>query len=177
MFGMILKLLSRKSPAAKFEEDLQFYLLELPRCTGNVLIVSPRYGDQHYSCDLVVSTKELLPWSEHHAQAVWSNQAQEQISRKALPIWLRQANYEDKRLIEVPLSMARMLRPFVANMVHQGIVRTMCPMCESEVIDVSIEWCDERKEGDWSWWTEVWTCPEGHQLYREEHELHVCRRS
>lgn len=175
--SFISRLFTKKiEPQFDLEKAVGEYLLKLPRCSNNVIIVSPKYGETHYACDIIVSAEDLVLWAEHHAEAVWSSNQEEQAARKALPLWLRGAKIEDNSASYVPHFMYEVLRPYVLNFVNEGTAKIYCPQCKSFVYNVKMEKLHEKSSGDWSWWTDVWTCPKGHQLYYEEHELHIYRR-
>lgn len=158
------------------DKAVSAYLLGLPQCSRNVVIVSPRYREEHYSCEIIVATKDLLPWAEHHSSAVWSSVREEQVARKALPLWLRAANEEDDSNSYVPHFMYEVLRPYVLNFVNNGTANIFCPVCQDFVEGIEMRKIDESQAVGWSWWTDIWTCRTGHQLYFEKHELHVHRR-
>lgn len=163
-------------PKFDLEKAVSEYLLKLPRCSKNVVIVSPKHGEAHYTCEIVVAAEDLVPWAEHHAEAVWSSNQEEQAARKALPVWLRGAKSEDDSASYAPHFMYEVLRPYVQNFVNDGTTNIYCPQCQSFIPDVNMEKLNEKKDGGWLSWTDVWTCPKGHQLYYEEHELHFHRR-
>lgn len=173
--SFINKLFKRKVPEIDIEKAVGEYLLGLPRCNRNVVIVSPKYGETHYTCEIVVAADDLVPWAEHHADTVRSSN-QEQAARKALPIWLRGAKSEDNSASYVPHFMYKVLRPYVLNLVNKKITHIYCLECQSLVSDVQMEKLNEKRDGSWAWWTDVWRCPKGHQLYYEEHELHMLLR-
>lgn len=163
----------KKEPEFDMEKAAGEYLLKLPRCKRNVVIVSPKYGEAHYTCEIVVAAEDLLTWAEHHAGAVWSSDQEEQAARKALPIWLRGANSAENSSSYVSHFMYKVLRPYVLNFVNDGSANIYCLECQSFVAGVQMKKLNEKSAGNWSWWTDIWTCPGGHQLYYEEHELEV----
>lgn len=174
--SFISKLLKKKAePPFDLEKAVGEYLLKLPRCSRNVVVVSPKYEGSHYACEIVVAAEKLSPWSEHHADAVWSSNQEEQAARKALPIWLRDAKSEDNSASYVPHFMYEVLRGYVLDFINDGATSIYCFECESIVADVKMEKHNEQRAGAWSLWTDVWTCPKGHKLYYEEKKLHINR--
>lgn len=117
--SFINKLFKRKVPEIDIEKAVGEYLLGLPRCNRNVVIVSPKYWETHYTCEIVVAADDLVPWAEHHADTVRSSNQEEQAARKALPIWLRGAKSEDNSASYVPHFMYEVLRPYVLNLVNK----------------------------------------------------------
>jgi len=146
----------------------------LPRCNRNVVIVSPKYGDTHYACEVVVAAKDLLPWAEHHSDAVRSLDQEEQVAREALPIWLRGASSGDKPASYVHYFMHKVLGPYASNFIKDGTANIYCLECQSFVTGVQMETLDKKRTGNWSRSTSVWTCTRGHQLYYQKHRIHVC---
>lgn len=174
--SFISKLFKRKVPEIDIDKAVNEYLLKLPRCNRNVVIVSSKYGETHYTCEILVAADDLVPWAEHHADTMRSSNQEEQVARKALPIWLRGAKSEDNSASYVPHFMYEVLRPYVRNLVNKKITHIYCLECQSLVSDVQMEKLNEKRDGSWAWWTDVWRCPKGHQLYYEEHELHMLLR-
>lgn len=175
--SLISKFFKRKAtPPFDLEKAVSSYLLKLPRCSKKVVIMSPKYGQADYSCEIVMAAEDLMPWSEHHADAVWSLSQEVQIARKALPLWLREANLKDDSASYVHHFIYEVLRPYVSDFISDGTASIYCTECQSFVADVKMEKLNYKKAADWSWWTDVWTCPKGHQLYYQEQELHIRRR-
>lgn len=149
------------------------YLSKQPRCSKEIIIVSPIYAaENHYTCEIVVEAKDLLPWAKNHAKGVSSSDQKEQAAREALPLWLGTADSSEARASYAPHFMYKVLRPYVSDFVEDGIAKIYCSECQSLVTDLQMDRKDERSSGRWSYWTDVWKCPHGHQLYYEEHELH-----
>ena len=175
--NFIRKLLKSKTDTEfDIEKAAGDYLLKLPRCNKYVVIVSPKYGESHYTCEIVVSAEDLAPWTEEHANAVWSSNQEEQAARKTLPIWLRGADADNYTPSYVPHFMYEVLRPYVLDFYKNETTNIYCFECQSFVEDVQMETLNRKTAGDWSSWTDVWTCPNGHQLYHEDHDLHIHRR-
>lgn len=166
----------KEEPKFDIEKTVGEYLLNLPRCNKFVVIVSPKYGENNYRCEIIISAADLAPWAEQHSSDVWSSNQNEQAARKALPIWLRGAKTEDKSACYIPQFMYEVVRPYVLNFVNDQTANIYCLECQSFVDDIHMEELNRKSAGDWSHWTDVWTCPKGHQLYYEEHDLHINRR-
>lgn len=152
------------------------YLSKLPRCSKEVVIVSPIYAaEDYYSCEITVEAKDLLPWAKHHVKGVSSSDQEKQAAREALPLWLQSADSSEDRASYAPHYMYEVLRPYVSAFVEDGIAKIYCPECQSVVADVQMDIKDERSllGGRWVYWTNVWKCPHGHLLYYEEREIHL----
>lgn len=162
----------KRDPELDIEKAVGEYLLKLPRCSNQVVIVSPKYGQHHYTCEIMVEAMDLLPWAEHHAEATWNANREAQAAKKTLPLWLRGADSNNNTKSYVPHFMYAILRPYVRNVVDDGTTRIYCLECDSFVADVNKERLDEMQNGPWSFWTDVWKCPQGHQLYYAKQEAH-----
>ncbi|MHB1400508.1 MAG: hypothetical protein ACYDAI_17060 [Trichloromonadaceae bacterium] len=165
-----------KETVFDIEKAVGEYLLRLPRCSKYVAVVSPKYGESYYTCEIIVAAEDLAHWAENHAQAVWSLNQEEQAARKTLPIWLRGADVDSKTTSYVPHFMYEVLRPYVLDFVENGTTNIYCFECQSFVENVQMNELNRQKMGDWSFWTEIWKCPNGHMLYQEAHELHIHHR-
>jgi len=166
----------KREPEFDLEKTVGNYLLTLPRCTKNIVVVSPEYGDAHYACEVTVEVKDLLPWAEHHAEKSWFLDDEMQAALKALPLWLRGAESSSNSASYIPQFMHKVIEPYVPKFAEEGKTKIFCYECQASVADVQMEKFDQKDLGDWYWWTSVWKCPQGHQLYYEEHEMHVIRK-
>jgi len=136
--GFLNNLFGKKqTPAFNIEKAVSEYLLRLPQCNKDVVIVSPKYGEKHFICEIVVAAKDLLPWTERHAVTVSSSNKEEQAARQALPLWLRCADSSNKCASYVPHFMFKVLRLYVQNFINEGIARVFCFECQSFVSDLN----------------------------------------
>lgn len=149
------------------ETAVNKYLLSLPRCTAKVVIASPQYGDKRYSCEIIINTDALVPWAEHHAQAVYSSDQDEQVARLALPVWLKKANIADTSSTYIFPHLIEVLRPYALDFITMGITEVVCPSCRQVVEDIEMkkDYIHFMRP-----WTEEWYCPKGHLLYRQDHK-------
>lgn len=69
--------------------------------------------------------------------------------------------------------MYEVLRPYVGDFVVKESVKIFCFECQAFVSDAKRESRDENGCAIMEKWTGVWTCPQGHQLYYEEHEVRM----
>ena len=171
--GFLRYLLRKKKyPEFDFEKAAAEYLQQLPRCQKDVVIVSPEdHGEVHYKCEIIVAANDLLPWAERHAVGVWSSDQDDNTARQALPQWLFDAESSGRSY--APYFMHKVIRPYMSNFIQDDIISIFCPECQSIVADVKMEQLDRRSCANWSWWTDVWTCSQGHLLYHKEQELHI----
>lgn len=148
------------------------YLSQLPRCTKNVVLVTPKYGDVRYTCQVFMKSATLLPWALKHAKGVISMKQGEQVARLALPLWLGAADETTKSATALTDSMFQVVKPYIPEFVKKGSVNVFCYQCDSFVSGVRANELNREENGPWVSWTDVWNCPHGHQLYREDHEIH-----
>ena len=159
-------------PEYDFDKAVRDFLLTLPRCSKNLIIVSPDHGETDYTCKVVVDARSLLPWAEHEAESVTSSFIEEQVARISLPIWLRDYDEADTSYSEIHYYMYKVLRPYVSNFISENMAKVYCLECSSFVSDIKMEKKDEKGTQPWAW-TDIWSCPKGHRLYHEKHELHI----
>ena len=162
-----------QDPELAIRKLVEDFLLHYPQCGRDVVIASPEYVESHYACEVLVSAADLLPWAKHHAEMMWCTHQKDQAARVALPLWLCDADSSNNTASKIPHSMYEMLRPYIYDFVVAGSAKYFCFECQSFVTDVRREQRDEKGCAIFSTWTDVWTCPQGHQLYYEEHEMRV----
>ena len=156
------------------EQAVHAYLMNLPQCTENVVIVGRAYRDRNYRCDVIARADGLFAWAERHARNVLSFDAQDHAARQALPRWLRGANHGDSGRSYVPPQFVAVLRPYVLDFFNKGSADLECPSCECTVRDIEMTTLNERREGILVSWTDDWRCGAGHPLYWENHEVRIC---
>jgi hypothetical protein len=174
MMEWMRRLSGRKAEAPKFdlEHAVGAYLLELPRCPSHVVIAGPRYDAKHFIGEVIADAALLLPWAEHHAEAVWSLACDEQAARKTLPIWLRGADLSQKEPAYLPAPFFQVLGPYAETLINKEVAVAHCPECGQAVSDLAMQQLDKRMVGTWHYWTAEWRCENNHLIYREDHELH-----
>ncbi|OMH26236.1 hypothetical protein [Motiliproteus sp. MSK22-1] len=159
-------------PPLNIEQRVGEYLLELPRCTRNVVVASPRYDGSHYRGEVWADAAQILSWVEMHAKNVWSVGSEHQAARLSLPLWIRGADLENPQPSYLPPYFVDVLDHYVLDLVHRGWTTFWCPDCLEHHQHICIDDCDHQSVGNWSSWTSEWRCPKGHQLYYQEHELY-----
>ena len=153
------------------DRAVRTYLLNLPQCTENVVIVGRAYRDRNYRCDVIARADGLFAWAERHAKGVLSFDPQDHAARQALPLWLREANRNDASRSYVPPRFVAVMRPYVLDFINKGIAEIECPVCGAIVRDIEMTTLNERRNGPRVSWTDDWRCGAGHPLYWENHEV------
>ncbi len=173
MIKLAKRLLRRKETLfPDIGKAIEECFLDLPPCTAKVVVMSPKYDDQYYQCEMFADTVRLAAWAEHHASACASLQQEDQAARQALPLWLSGADLRDMTPSHVTPHVVGVLRPYLQDFVNQDIAVVVCPACKQVVESLSMKRINERSAKPWAWWTSEWTCECGHLLYREDHEVH-----
>lgn len=163
----------KQDPELAIRKLVEDFLLHYPQCGRDVVIASPEYVESHYACEVLVSAADLLPWATHHAETAWCSHEKKQAASKALPLWLCDADTSNNTASKIPHSMYEVLRPFISDFVDEESAKIFCFECQAFVSDVCRERRDENGCAIIATWTAVWTCPHGHQLYYEEHEIRM----
>ena len=173
MTEWIKRIFGKKPEPPKFdlEHAVGRYLLELPRSPARVVIAGPRYDEKHYFGEIVADAQLMLPWAEHHANAVWSLNYQEQAARKTLPLWLRGADMTQQEAAYLPDPFFQVFGVYAETLIGKNIAVAHCPECGIAVPKLAMAKLNERMEGLWHCWTSEWRCELGHLIYREDHEL------
>lgn len=149
------------------------YISVLPQCSESVAIASPRYGDKHFTCEVIIPSDDLFVWAENHSQSVHSDCLKTQLARQALPAWLRNSNISDQRLSYLPGSMSNVVRDYVPQFVTGGNSSIFCHECNSLISNITMDNNNGSLKPGWNQWTDRWSCDQGHQLYHEYHETHI----
>lgn len=148
------------------------YLLQLPRCSTAIVGISPRYGELHYRCEIVLDVAMTLEWARNHAANVISLDFDDQAARLALPLWLGNFDETNRRLTDIPAGFYKVLRPYIRDLVNEDVAAITCLECGHIASQVLMQRVDEESIGTSSRWTDVWRCSSGHLLYHEDHEVH-----
>ena len=62
---------NKKTIPLDLEKTVGHYLLSLPRCTNNILVISRSYGDKRYNYELTVDAACLAAWAVKHEKGAW----------------------------------------------------------------------------------------------------------
>jgi hypothetical protein len=178
MFERIRRLFTRNSRGVEpfdYTPMVEQLLTQLPRCTRDVIVISPDYGNPNFSCEVHISALDLLTQAVSN-ERVWSSCDKEQTARLALPIWLREADMLDVHPTLLHPDFQELMAQYPWALIDAPSTRVFCPVCNSYVNNVNAEQINKNSLGGWRWWTDIWTCPAGHQLRHEEHEVHFLIR-
>jgi len=161
-----------KEPEFDIEKAVGELLLNLPGCSKYVVVISPKYGDKYYNCEVVAETQYLSEWAANHAEVVLNFNKEEQAARVALPHWLRSADLSNKHWTYVTYYFHKVLSPYALDFINKDFAEIYCLECESIVKNIKMEEFDKKKSGGYVWWTDLWTCPEGHELHYQKKQIH-----
>jgi len=176
MVGFFGKLFGRDPSSSETpEQTVRRLLTTLPKCSKFVVGASPKYGNEQYRCEVLISAIDLLPWAQRNAESRFSSDPEDQAANEALPIWLRSANASDVGPTYVPVPFVNVMSSFIADFVEKGIAQIQCPDCSKGYQKISTEKRNVVKGGTTSTWTDEWFCPNGHLLYRADQRIHIYR--
>lgn len=168
-------LLKLPLPGSRLERAVATMLKALPRCSQSVVIAGPAYGDAHYHGDVIAATTKLLRWVEAEAGESWHSSLYEEAARKALPMWLRNADLTEPSPTLLNNSLIEVLKPTTAHFIKIGVASVYCMVCSALYSDIRMNRVNERSAGPYSYWTDDWRCPHDHILYSKDHEVHFLR--
>ena len=173
----IRRLVSRKYRSQlQLQYEVEYFLASLPQCNGVVLVADPSYGEGEYSCEITVPAGYLLAWSREYAQKSITQSVRDEAVRQGLPIWLAQARFDNREVTRLPREAFRALSAEIASWVRNGVARVECRDCGKAVSDIRMTEFDKAQAGNkYYWWTDVWTCPEGHRLMQQNQEMRIYR--
>jgi hypothetical protein len=147
----------------------------LPQCHSKVVIASPKYNNSHFACEVTVDVQELIPWAERHAANVWCPDPEQQASRVALPVWLKNADLGCDEPSYLSAIMHEVVDDYVHDFTNTASAQVTCLECGSIVNDVQKKKYDEAYSySRWMYMSE-WLCEKGHQLYCQKNDTHVYR--
>ena len=144
-----------------------------PRCSREVVIACPEYGDARYRCEIRLATPLLYQWAEQRLH--WARQGRD-ASRDAwegLAAWLARADLLDERPSQIPAELHALLSDAIPDWVRNGQARIYCDRCAAWVSDVEEAAMDRGRDGVWHVWTDRWSCPGGHCLHEERQAMHL----
>ena len=157
-----------------FNKNFIYFEYQPPilRCSSNIVICGPVYGDKKYSGTFIIATDKLITWAFEHSKDVWSSNKGEQKAREFLPIWLSIENRErDLYFSLLDSSMRHVLMPYLYDFFLKGWVTVYCYQCHQNHNMFIENNFDHQIHGQTSKWVEEWLCPNGHILHHEHSEL------
>lgn len=149
----------------------------LPRCSARVVIASPHYSGSHFACEITVGVEEVLQWAEGHARSTWSSDPEQQAAKKAMPLWFKNADLCFDEPSYLSSNMYKVIDHYVHNFTSKLSAQIICLECDSIVRDLKEEKYNEMSAYSRLIWTSEWHCENGHQMYYEEYDIHIHRRS
>lgn len=160
-------------PYRKERHELIDYLSRLDRCCAQILLAGGDYDDK-YTCEIRIAAKDLLPWAQNHSHRVHGF-GMSQVARLALPRWLSAAEPSSEQVTYLDEHMHDIIEHYIGDLVEDGTALVHCTDCGHEAVSPSTEQLDKKQFMDEHWWTDVWKCPAGHLLYKEDHHLRFFR--
>lgn len=144
-----------------------------PRCSREVIVACPEYGDERYRCEIRMATPLLYQWAEQRPGPTRPGAGSSGDAREGLAEWLARADLRDARPSRIPPALYAVLRDAIPDWVRNGQARTYCYRCAGWIHGVSEGESDRGRDGVWHVWTDCWTCPQGHRLFEEPQWMHL----
>jgi len=160
----------------RLQRAIEDYLDALPQCYGWVLLASRADKEEGFHCDVTIRTRDLLAWSKPRIDQCVVQDFNGEVVRKALPRWLEQASFDERCVSLLPPGGFHEIASEITTWVSQGLARVYCPQCGEVVTDIGVAEENVREAGSaLRWWTDVWTCPEGHVLREKDQYIRLIR--
>lgn len=179
MAGFFKKLFGIHSAPPPFdpESEISKLLALIPQCSQYVIVASNLYA-KNYRCEVLVPATRLIPFAEIHASSVIDYCCCESdVAKVALLKWLHSASTNDGKLSYLPPPFVSIFNGFITDFINDGSAKIYCLECGHAIDHIDREEQNRiTSGGTWACWTEVWLCPEGHLIYKQEHEMHFMRR-
>jgi hypothetical protein len=150
------------------------YVQTLPKCRNEIIVASPNYNNEHYTCELKVSSSELQVWAAKSWKSFVSPDST-RISCLALSIWLENTTSSEEGVFYMPQDMYDTISWHIpTHFITWDSASVYCSQCEEWSKDTNTKGLDGNSvgKGGWCRWENIWTCKNGHQLYYEKQEVH-----
>lgn len=167
-----LPLFNREARVERIKHRL---LRRLPRCTKRLTIIGQHTGDERYTCEITVEARDLAACFSSASNLIWHPDIHQQAAQVVLPQWLKNADEGGESVL--PDVFWPLDQSHIAKLVDAGVAELRCPHCGTQFSAVKQQRLDQVSVMNWSFWTEQWLCPQGHELYREAFEMHIHRRA
>ena len=166
----------REKRHRRLENAINDYLANLPQCHGWVLLASRADKEEGFYCDVTIRARDLLAWSKQKSDQRFAQSFNNEVVSQALPRWLEQASFDGRAVSQLPPGSFRDIAGEIDNWVFQGLARVYCPQCRSVINDMVVaEENVAEAVNVLKWWTDVWTCPEGHVLREKDQYIRFMR--
>lgn len=158
----------------RIDEAVEYYVDALPQCHGWILLASRADKEEGFHCDVTISARNFLSWARQNADECIVQNFRAEVVRKALPVWLSQASFDEEAVSLLPPSAFREVAEDIDAWVTQGVVSVFCPQCQAAVTEIDVTKENYRQAGNaFSWWTDVWTCGRGHVLRKQNQHIRL----
>ena len=148
------------------------YVRPQHRCTRWILLAGNIYGDEHYSCAVLIETRNLIAWITRHAENTSVSILAQQQAKEYMPTWFAMADNEDDTVTILDKQMKSVVHDYIANFEAEGTTRFYCPTCKTTYSSVKDIEHESSKNGNWRSWKNEYHCPTGHRLYYKESCMH-----
>lgn len=167
MFERLLALL-KLDDASKDRRYVANYVRALPKCTSRIVIGGSPYDATHYKCEIETTPAELFQYvkTEVGKRAAPSNQHQ------ILLAYLQKVNLANPQATHLPPDLIQYIIDAEA-IIGDGLARVKCGQCGKTFPSIRIDSINKTQRGNRITWTQLWECPDGHAIYREDLMLRI----
>jgi hypothetical protein len=162
--------LFRREPDLDIDKELGKLLQALPVCSQFVAIISKRYNDNDYKCEVIVEALKLFPWAQNHSKGVFYGDVYEQVANLALPYLLATADVSDDRITYLPPIFRPVFQEYVLLYFNSEIAQFYCHICQ-EIVEVKTEKLKLIDSPCLLNWTDLWTCERGHVVHKRDEQI------
>lgn len=148
------------------------YVRPQHRCTKWILLAGNIYGDEHYSCAVLIETRNLIAWITRHAENTSVSILAQQQAKEYMPTWFAMADNEDETVTILDKHMKSVVHDYIAKFEAEGNARFYCPPCKTTYSSVKDIEHERSKDGNWRSWKNEYHCIKGHRLYYKESRMH-----
>lgn len=159
---------NKKTIPFDLEKTVGHYLLSLPRCTNNILVISRSYGDKRYNYEMTVTAANLTSWALKQDKGVMSSNEAEQAAFQALSLWLQGADLTNNFGSILPLAFFTILCDYQELLMSLEGSQIYCHECRQIVAKISKRRATLPPGKIFDRCGYEGYCPQGHLLYKGE---------
>jgi len=161
----------------RITQAIEDYVDALPQCHGWILLASRADKEDGFYCDVTIRTRDFLSWARQNADEHVIQNFQAEVVRKALPVWLSRASFDERTVSLLPPGAFREIAEDIDDWVTQGRARVFCSQCQAVPTEIDVTKENYHRAGNaYSWWTDVWTCENGHVLRKKDQHMRLILR-
>lgn len=155
-----------------FDEDVATMLNSAPQCTANLIVVCEKYN-KNYKCIVTQPVADVHKLVENILRNDGGGFVgyESRVASKAFEIWLDSADPQDFRASYIPKNFYSLFSSHLHALAEKDEAIVYCPECGGIVENPEMVESSRESNALHSSWHSEWTCPSGHTLYAEDHEI------